>query len=444
MGMNGGRPQANVNSPAGQFLQNLNAARQSQGGLPNDVNNQEDMKQLGVELQKATGKLGLQVNSNNMQMTGSIFQKMLQGDPAATQLLFKTGAIKDTPIDTYEAAIQAANPNMPLTDVRKTAGQTALYMSTGGPELKAKMFDMAQKMAPNFQNNPMRALSFMSDPTNAQNQPGFSAEDTQKFWEGAGKVLDAYTGVPLNIVGALGTAQVTGNTDTAAKLEDFISKNYPRQNTTTTGLERRRLDQDWGNIVGTLVVRGKEAETGRLGKLIDGAEAIGAIPKDMIEHKEKYTPQQFIDAMRTSAGNNNAMADLLKQNGLAVPSQSVREMGGAERGANIFGPATPTLGPTTPQQPPMMGQQPTPQSLLTTPQGQQFQKMLGGMNPADRVQAITKTHMDPVMQSALLDWTKQQEAVAPAPQALQNQIQQPPVNGQGGIMQNMFNMPPQQ
>lgn len=448
MGMNGGRPPVDINSPAGQFLQKLNAARQRQGGLPNDVNNQEDLKQLNVELQKATGKLGLQVNFNNMQMTGSIFQKMLQGDPAATQLLFKTGAIKDTPIDTYEAAIQAANPDMPLTDVRKTAGQTALYMSTGGPELKAKLFDLADKNKTAFGNNTMRSLAFLQDPTNPQNQPGLTAEDSKNLWDGMGKVLDAYTGVPLNLVSQMGTAQMRGDTDTSNKIQDFISKNYPRQNTTTTGLENRRLNQDYTNILGTLAIRGKEAETGRLGKLIDGAEALGAIPKEMIEHKDKYTPQQYIDAMRQAATENNAVADLLNQYGLpAAPKSQVREMGGAERGANIFGPATPTLGGVPAPQSFMqgqVGQMPTPTSPLTTPQGQQMQRMLSSMNPQDRVQAITNTHMDPTMQSALLDWTKEQEAQKPAPQALQDQIQQPPINGASGMVQNMFNLPPQQ
>jgi hypothetical protein len=442
MGMNGGQQPVDVNSPAGQMLQNLAKARGVAGGLPAELQGQAQDTILSQELAKLTKNLGLQNAKNGLHLAGSIFQGALQGDPKSTELLYKFGQLQQTPVDTFERAIQLANPGMPMGEVQKQAGSLSLYLQTGGPTLKAKMLDLAKDLSPHFADNPMKAMQFLNDPTDPGNQPTMNAEEFDKFWNGVGKVQDAMTGVPTNLAAAYGASVMQGKQSTADQLLDFMSKNYPRQNTTDANLRQQQISNDFTGIRGNLFIGQQRADTERLSGLLKGLDDSGALAEDVFKDHKNFTPQQYLDAARLSATKNNAVAGLLQKYGFSgAPQQTVREMGGLEKGANMFGPATPTLGGVAPPSnftQGFTGQQPTGQQLLQTPQGMVYQQLLKNVDPAIRQQTINNTQMDPAYRQALNDW-----AVAQQQQLLQQQqstTQQgpPPTSSGAGVGPSTF------
>jgi hypothetical protein len=442
MGMNGGQQPVDVNSPAGQLLQNLAKARGAAGGLPAELQGQAQDTILSQELAKLTKNLGLQNAKNGLQLSGSIFQGALQGDPKSTEILHKFGQLQQTPIDTIERAIQLANPSMPLAEVQKQAGSFSMYLQNGGPVLKGKMIDLSKDMSKNFGNNPLKAMQFLQDPTDPTNQPALSAEDFDKLWSGVGKVQDAMTGVPSNVAGAYGMAVVHGKDDLANTLLDWMSKTYPRQNTTDANLRQQQISNDFTGIRGNLFIGQQRADTERLSGLLKGLDDSGALAEDVFKDHDKFTPQQYLDAARLSATKNNAVAGLLQKYGFSgAPQQTVREMGGLEKGANMFGPATPTLGGVAPPSnftQGFTGQQPTGQQLLQTPQGMIYQQLLKNVDPNIRQQTINNTQMDPAYRQALNDWAVAQQQAAAAAQQSTTQQGPPPTDSGAGIGPSTF------
>lgn len=425
----GGYPQVSNDSDMGQFLQNLSKASAGGGLLPSLANANEEAD-LQHHLNMATKKLGLQDTENGQQLTGQIFQKMLQGDPNATEILFKTGHIKDMPIDSLEAGIARAEPNLSTGQVRQKAGQIMLYMDTGGPAMQGKLMDMQKELLPHFDNNPAKVQAFFQDPTNPNNQPHMSVDEEKQYTDSMKTILDARVGVPVSLVAQYASAQLAGKDDVAKAILKSIDSNYPAQNAVDATNKKidlnqgqQRINNDWANIQGTLALRGMEAETGRFSELRKGLEDTGALPADMIEHPGNYSKEQYLAAAQLVASKNNDVAALLKKYGGSAPTQQVT--GGERTLTSPFNPK-PVLGGTPPPDNWMagiLGSKPITPGFSNDQRVQSLKQQLLRVPKADRARVLSTTAMPEDVRKQLMDWDPDKEQVDQNAPAINNWLQ---------------------
>lgn len=428
-GGNAGRPPVSMDSPMGQFLQSVSKASQGNGVVEQLARANEDAN-LQHHLTMATKKLGLQDTKNGMQLTGEIFQKMLQGDPNSTEILFKTGHIKDMPIDTLEGAISRAEPNSSLSEVRAKAGQIMLFMQTDGPKLRAQMGDLTKELLPHFDSNPAKVMAFLQDPTDPNNQPHMSVEESKQYSDSMKTILDNRIGVPVQLVGQYASAKLSGKNDLADSILKTIDLHYPAANAveaadkkTGRNLEAGRLQNDIVNTQGTLFLRGKEADTGRFAELRKGLEQLNALPKDMVENPKNYDEQQFLDAANLVSSNNNSVAKLLKDYGASAPITQTRPTSGKLWGT---GKNPVSIQGTPPPDNWMAGMLGTKPTTPTTPDDERVQALkqqLLRIPKADRARVISTTAMPEAVRKALKDWDPDAEDKQQAVGAVKGMLQ---------------------
>lgn len=430
-GGDAGQPQPSMLSPMGKFLTALSGAAQGGGIIPSLANANEEAD-LDHHLQMATKKLGLQDVENGTQLTGQIFQQMINGDPTATEILAKTGHIKDMPISSLEAAITRSHPDMSVSDVRKTAGDLMLSMQTNPVELRAKMMDLQKDLLPHFDNNPAKVQAFFQDPTNPANQPHMSVTEEKDFMDSMKGILDTKVGVPVTLVSQYAAAQLAGNKSLANQLSKTIDL-YPSQSEvndknkkTELGQNQQRINNDWANIQGTLALRGMEAQTSQFESFRKALEDTGALPTDMLEHPQNYDKQQFIDAASLVASKNNAVSALMKKYGYGpgAPTQQTAPTSG------MFGLTTGKTPVSIKGTPPpgnwmagILGSRPITPTFSDDQRLQALKQQLLRIPKDQRASVIGTTAMPDSVRQQLLDWDPEKEAADQANQGITNWLQ---------------------
>lgn len=422
-GMGMGQPPVSMNSPTGQWLQQLTDAVKMGGGLPGQIAQREHMSTLEDKLKEK----GIDLSSMTMDQQKNMLMVAkagMTGDPQALEMMSRSGVWKDMPGDEISRMLTMASPEMDPSQVRQQTGKMMLWLQGGGPQMQIKMLDMAKDMAPRFGGDMQATLQYLNNPAAATQQPGFTPTEFEQLSNAVDKLHNISPTAPPNLLMYGGLAAVTGKKDVLDRVMTTLSDHYPTsgdiaqknfdvtsgqkktelaQGQQRIGLEAQRNQIDRDSLgLRTEIERGN-LNLSQLKAISEGAGEQGKLAWDILNNKDSGAEekQSALDMLASAidkkaqikvnyGGQSYTLADPVKRINEWKANPGWWGTGGKPQ-LQLVAPPAGSMG----QAPPMPGAPPTPGAAAPTPQAlqnwqQKMTKSFEGLDPVEKMLMIKK------------------------------------------------------
>lgn len=272
-------PQVSMQSPMGQWLQNLSQASQIGGGLPGDIAQQRTLSNLEFGFEKQFGyPLKGMTAEKEMQLIGLTRQAM-SGSPDAIHRMAQMSNGWQLPMDELEYAMRKLHPEMDSTDISRATGDLYLKLKMGYPQYQLKMLDMGKDLAQYFQNDPKRAIAYITGQPGAD-APQLSPQQVEQTFTAAKQLWDNYptvqnTNIPTMY--AMSFLQPNG-ADTRNSIMNYLSATdakgrplFPRAGSIAADQFNRTLGKDYYGVNASVQTSANQLAWSQMKGILDRA-----------------------------------------------------------------------------------------------------------------------------------------------------------------------------
>lgn len=320
------QPPASMQSPMAQYMQQLNQAGQTAGGVPGQLGRQNALAAIKDHL---TG-MSMGQQGKVLDMAGNVIS---HGPNYLSDMetLDRMGVLKELPIDDAVTVASYMNPQMPVDQIKQNAGYMHMYGMMGGPQMRTAMISQAGELmkAGNF-DDLGQALQYVNGvftgtPTGLT--PHMTPQQLEQYGNYKKQIYDAYPTAPENVVDAYAHSQLVGDKNIQSLLKPALSS-YVRNGTQahqqfqeTNKLDWAQLAQKTSNEAGLLNL-GIATELGKNSQeAYDNWAKIAADPNST---HDQYNAA--VEGMANSLGQQNSIK--MKYNGqeFTLGGQDVQTM----------------------------------------------------------------------------------------------------------------------
>lgn len=305
-------PQRSIQSPMGQYLTGLNQAAQSQGGAAGALAMQKEMPTLQANVERALAKLKITSTNGIEPLMLKALAGAKNGDPESLTMLHRLDVMKGVPVDELAYAMAKAHPELSLSDVNKEAATMLFYLQGGGPALKAKMFDMADKGAERFGGDMQKSIAYYGGLFSGKPVPGLQPSMTPKefgeYTESLKKVSDRYPAAPLHLAQFYADSKMSGRTELASNTLDFLQAHYKGSSEIAGSQFQQRLALDRDQLDQQMKIQNMQDANEQIKIYMQALDQSTGPWKEIMAHPDKYSEAERKSAATEMLARFNKLA----------------------------------------------------------------------------------------------------------------------------------------